>query len=278
MTVTSEQLDAWRGHIGRSETREALIDLETLRRFAAAVGADLDVESHLPPLAHWAFFLETVAQTGLGPDGHPLRGAGLLPPVSLPRRMFAAATLHLAAPLIPGRPAQLTQTVAEVTHKSGKAGDLVFVEVERALSQDGRDCVSERQTLVYRAAGPPLVPIQPVEIVPRAAETVWQPGPADLFRFSAATFNAHRIHYDLPYAREVEGYPGLVVQGPFTAARLYGLATADLPAATPRTFSFRALAPLFADQPVRLAEGPGPGDWSAIRCDGVVAMTARLTV
>lgn len=276
--ITPDDLEAWRGHIGRSETREALIDLETLRRFAAAVGADLDVERHLPPLAHWAFFLETVGPEGLGPDGHPRRGAGLLPPISLPRRMFAAATLRLAAPLVPARPAQLTQTVAEVTYKPGKAGDLVFVEVDRTLSQDGHDCLSERQTLVYRAAGPPLVPIQPVEMAPRAAETVWQPGPTDLIRFSAATFNAHRIHYDLPYAREVEGYPGLVVHGPFTAARLYGLATADLPAHAPRTFSFRAQAPLFADQPVRLAPGPGPGDWTATRCDGVVAMTARITL
>ncbi len=276
--MSPEDLEAWRGHIGRSEVRRQVLDIETARRFAAAVGCDLAVERQLPPMAHWAFFLDAARAEDLGPDGHPRRGPGLLPPVSLPRRMFAASAMRFAAPITLGLPAELRLTVSDVQHRAGKSGDLVFVEVDRVITQDGHACVTERQTLVYRDAGDSAPAIVPIATAPVEGSEVWTPGPADLFRFSAVTFNAHRIHYDLPYARDEEGYPGLVVHGPFTAAKLAALASAQHPL---KAFSFRAVAPLFADQPVRLsprgAPGRGaPGAYEAIRCDGVVAMLAQV--
>jgi 3-methylfumaryl-CoA hydratase len=271
--VSPADVEAWRGHIGRSETRRQRLDIESLRRFAAAQGASLDVEREPPPLAHWAYFLDAVAPSAIGPDGHPRRG-GLLPPVSLPRRMFAAAEISFSRPLLLDAPAALTISVVDVRHRSGKTGDLVFVEVDRVIAQDGGERLSERQTIVYRGLGEKIPPIAPTDLPPHRNAQVWTPGPVDLFRFSAVTFNAHRIHYDAPYARDEEGYPGLVVHGPFTAARLYALAAAR-GGGPVRRFSFRANAPLFAGQPIYLAAGGEPGEVQAIRCDGAVAMTAR---
>jgi 3-methylfumaryl-CoA hydratase len=272
--VTPEELEAWRAFVGRSETRRQVLDPESLRRYAVAVGSTPEVEKLPPPLAHWAWFLEATANDRLGPDGHPLRGQGILPPVRLERRMFAAATVSFSAPLELGAQAELTLTLAEVRHRSGRTGDLVFVEVDRVLTQDGAERLRERQTIVYRAAGERVAPVEPVADPGPPNALVWTPGSVELFRFSAATFNSHRIHYDLPYAQDVEGYPGLVVHGPLTAARLFGFATSRMgPIAR---FSFRAQAPLFAGQPILLAPGEGAVEVRAIRCDGAVAMTATM--
>jgi 3-methylfumaryl-CoA hydratase len=270
--VGAEELEAWRTHIGRRETRRQILDVESLRRYAAAVGSPLNVERVLPPLAHWAWFLDTVAAEGLGPDGHPKRG-GLIPAIPLPRRMFAAAEMRFRRPLLLGSAAELSVTVADVRHRRGKAGDLVFVDLDRRLRQEDDERLVERQTIVYRAAGEPVAPVTPGATPP--AGDVWTPGPVDLFRFSAATFNAHRIHYDLPYAREVEGYPGLVVHGPFTAARLFAHAR-DRTGGAIAAFAFRIAAPLFAGQPIGFSRGSASGEWVATRCDGVIATTARL--
>jgi 3-methylfumaryl-CoA hydratase len=271
---TEEEIEAWRGHIGRSERRRQMLDAETLRRFAAALGADLDVERHAPPLAHWAYFQDAVAPEGIGPDGHPKRGGGLMPPVTLPRRMFAAASIRFPAPLILGREAQLTITVADVTRRGGRTGELVFVEVDRVLTQDGQERVGERQTIVYRGVGERQAAITPRELAPRVGEEIWRPGSVDLFRFSAATFNSHRIHYDQAYATDEEGYPGLVVHGPFTAAKLCALATRRRPDLRMSRFSFRASAPLFVGDRITLAPGAAVTDFAAFRCDGALAMSA----
>jgi 3-methylfumaryl-CoA hydratase len=273
--IETEEVEAWRSHIGRQEIRRQRLDAASLRRFAAAQGADLDVERQAPPMAHWAWFLEATAPQALGADGHPRRG-GLLPPVRLPRRMFAASALTFASPLALDQPAELSLTVADVRRRSGKTGDLVFVEVDRRLTQNGDERLTERQTIVYREAGVAQSAVVPMDIAPPPEAELWAPGPVDLFRFSAVTFNSHRIHYDLPYATLEEGYPGLVVHGPFTAARLFGYAQAR--AGRPiRTFEFRAAAPLFAGQPILLAPGVQAGEVQAIRCDGAVAMTATAT-
>jgi 3-methylfumaryl-CoA hydratase len=271
--ISPEDIDAWRGYVGRTETRAQRLGLEALRRFAAAVGASPDIENAPPPLAHWAWFLEVAPADGLGPDGHPLRGVGLMPPVRLPRRMFASANLGFEAPLLIDQPAELTLTVAEVNHRRGRTGELVFVEVDRVLSQADTVRVRERQTIVYRGEGGPT---PPVVAEAGADEGAWTPGPVDLFRFSAVTFNSHRIHYDLPYATGEEGYPGLVVHGPFTAVKLCALA-ASLDARPMTGFSFRAQAPMFAGQPIRLRAGAEPGQVEAVRCDGAVAMSATAT-
>ncbi len=275
--LTAGDIDAWRGHIGRSETRRQSLDVETARRFAAAVGADLDVERQLPPLAHWAFFLDVVGPDQIGPDGHPRRGMGIIPAVSLPRRMFASAALRFAEPLILGREAELVLTVADIKHRIGKTGELVFVEVDRVLAQEGRERLSERQTIVYRGAGEATPAVQPTDLAERAGEAIWRPSPVDLMRFSAVTFNSHRIHYDQAYARDEEAYPGLVVHGPFTAVKLAALAARGRPEKPMKTFTFRALSPLFVDQPVRLAPGAAAGEVEATRCDGALAMSASAT-
>src|ERR1700678_623254 len=196
--VRPEEIEAWRAHTGRQEIRRQRLDVEGLRRFAAAQGADMDVERNLPPLAHWAWFVETVGPEGIGPDGHPRRG-GLLPPVRLPGRMFAAAVMSFAEPLALDAEGELSITVADVRHRTGKTGDLVFVEVDRRLSQDGRERLTERQTIVYRGQGDPVAPIEPTDLPPRHDTEGWAPTPVDLFRFSAVTFNSHRIHYDQAY-------------------------------------------------------------------------------
>jgi len=271
--VSAQEIEAWRAHIGRRELRRQRLDVETLRRFAAAQGADMDVERQAPPLAHWAYFLETVGQEAIGSDGHPRRG-GLLPAVRLPRRMFAAATMTFETPLALDALAELSITVTDVRHRSGKTGDLIFVEVDRRLSQEGRERLTERQTIVYRGAGQPTGPVVPIEPPPHSEASIWLPDSVELFRFSAATFNSHRIHYDLPYANGEEGYPGLVVHGPLTAAKLFALAQARGGRAIQR-FEFRAVTPLFVGQPIYLAPGGDDGEVQAIRCDGVVAMIAK---
>ena len=254
--------------VGREETVEQVLEVESLRRFALATGSDPDVERVFPPLGHWAFFLPDAPDAEIGADGHPRRG-GFLPAIPLPRRMFAASDMRFDAPLALGRAATLTSTIAAITPKSGRSGDLIFVEVDRVLRQDGAVRVAERQSYVYRGDGTPAALPVPVPGAEVAGER-WQPDAAHLFRFSAATFNAHRIHYDLPYATGVEGYPALVVHGPFTAAKLAALAARDGMLAR---FSFRAQAPLFLGQPIHLQRA-GEGDLCAIRCDGAVAMTA----
>lgn len=273
-SLNPADIETWRGHIGRSEIRRQRLDVETARRFAAAIGADLDVEHKAPPLVHWAFFLEVVGPGEIGADGHPRRGLGIMPNVTLPRRMFAAAAMRFAEPLTLGRDAELTLTVADVKHRTGKTGELVFVEVDRVLTQDGRERLTERQTIVYRGAGEATAAVQPADLPGRAGEEIWRPSPVDLFRFSAVTFNSHRIHYDQAYVRGEEGYPDLVVHGPFTAVKLAMLAARDCPGKSMKTFSFRAMSPLFVSQPVRLASGEAAGEVEATRCDGAVAMAA----
>ena len=276
-TVSTQQVDDWRGAIGRSEVRRQTLEIEGLRRYAAAVGSDLEVERSFPPLGHWACFVDTVGPERIGPDGHPRRGGGVIPAITLPRRMFASSDMTFSAPLRPGSEAELTQTVADVRHRSGRSGELVFVELDRMIRQDGEVALTERQTIVYRGLGEPVAPVIPTDAAPGAGDEVWVPDVVDLFRYSAATFNSHRIHYDRTYAQTGEGYPDLVVHGPFTAARLFAYATGLL-GASPARFSFRALAPLFVGQPVRLTAGGEPGVFEAIRCDGQTAMLATASL
>lgn len=261
-------LEEWKASVGRSETRTEVLEHESLRRYALAVGADPKVESVLPPLAHWAFFLPQPEDGEIGEDGHPRRG-GFLPAISLPRRMFAAADISFEAPLLLGAEAEMLSSIASVTHKSGQSGDLVFVEVDRTISQQGSVRVRERQTYVYRDMGSPAP--MPVPVDAAIDGELWQPGPVNLFRFSAVTFNSHRIHYDLPYAQQEEGYPALVVHGPFTAAKLAGFAERE---GGLSRFSFRAQSPLFLGQPIRLQRGDG--EVQAMRCDGAIAMAAKV--
>ena len=262
--VTHAQVAEWRKAIGREQAEKERLDPLALRRFAQAI--DCEGPS---ALGHCAFFLPSPDDADIGPDGHPRRG-GFLPDISLERRMFAASEIAFHHPLRTDADAVQTSRIADVTHKQGESGDLVFATVEKRIEQTGALCLIETQTYVYRDPGAPVT--LPLCSDDRAMHG-WTPQEVNLFRFSAATGNAHRIHYDLPYARDVEGYPALLVHGPFTAAKLADLAAQDGKLAS---FAFRASAPLFCGQPVRL-EKSGDGQYDAIRCDGVTAMTAKAT-
>ena len=266
--VTEAQLAQWQEAIGREIVEEETLVPLALCRFARAVGkAD---EHDRPPLPHWAFFLPNPLSGETGPDGHPKRG-GFLPDITLPRRMFAASSIEFPGELELGAPAKQTSRVAELTHKSGRTGDLVFAKVEKRMEQEGELRVREVQTYVYRDEGDPVSMPQPAAEAPEGE--AWQPDEASLFRFSAATYNGHRIHYDYPYTTEIEGYPALMIHGPFTAAKLADLA---MRSGNLASFSFRATAPLFLGEPVYLRPS-ADGEFEAVRCDGVVAMKATAS-
>lgn len=264
MSATAALHDA----IGRPRVVTQRLDRANLARFSAALGHEPDV---VPALAHWAFFHDVVPHAVLGADGHPATGGFVPRAVGLPRRMFAASVVRFAEPLAFDEEATMTLAVADVRAKRGGSGELLFVEVDRRIEQRGRARVAETQTLVYRGAAAVAAP--PLPIVDLASSEAWRPGEVDLFRFSAATFNAHRIHYDRRYAVEEEGYPDLVVHGPFIAARLAALAARRGALAS---FEFRAAASCFVGQPIRLAEREA-GALDAIRCDGITAMTAKAS-
>jgi 3-methylfumaryl-CoA hydratase len=212
----------------------------------------------LPPLWHWLAFLPRVPQRDLGSDGHPRRG-GFLPPIELPRRMFAGGRYRFVGPLPVGAPMQRSSEVVSVEEKSGKSGALVFVKVRHSVSSDGAVAVVEEQDLVYRGdGGGSGAPRPPAGGSDEAAETwewTWELPiePTLLFRFSALTYNSHRIHYDRPYATSVEGYPGLVVHGPLQAIGLAELCRRNQPGRAMSEYRFRAVSPAFDDGPVRFA-------------------------
>jgi 3-methylfumaryl-CoA hydratase len=185
--------------------------------------------------------------------------------------MFAATEVRFSAPLELNRRAELAVTVTDIKQRTGRTGDLVLVELSRQLSQHGQEKLVEAQTLVYRNGGDRIAPI--IASAPTSRPT-WQPNTVELFRFSAATFNSHRIHYDVQYTRDTEGYPDLVVHGPLVAARLCGFAQ-SLGAERLKFFSYRGNAPLFVNQPIELRRGQDAGSFEAVRCDGVIAATAR---
>jgi 3-methylfumaryl-CoA hydratase len=274
--------DGFTDWIGREETHEDLIALAPVRAAAATLDEDPAAFADgtaLPPLWHWFFFLAPVPQSRLGEDGHPEKG-GFMPPIPLPRRMFAGAKLRFHRPLVVGRPARRRAVIRSVSEKSGRSGRLAFVGVDYRIEQDGELCIEEHQDIVYREPGGPVPAPVPVDLTPAPA-AAWtrtiSPDPRLLFRFSALTFNAHRIHYDRAYATGVEGYPGLVVHGPLTAVLLMELVRRN--AALPVTgYDFRGQAPLFDLAPFRLLGVPDPeGATVALEAhgpDGRTAMTA----
>jgi 3-methylfumaryl-CoA hydratase len=209
-------------------------------------------------------------------DGHPRRG-DFLPPVRLPRRMFAGSALKFIRPLAIGQAVSRVSKVAAVDHRSGKTGDLVFVSVAMSLCQADSVCIEEEQTVVYRPAGTKTLPINSIARAPLTQGEIsedWVPTTTELFRYSASTFNAHRIHYDRPYASEEEGYPDLLVHGPLIATRLCHFA-AKVAGGPLSSFAFRGEAPSFVGQEIRLVGTKKNGECTvrAERADGVVAMS-----
>ena len=237
--------------IGRSET---IADNATATPYAA-LSATFDrtperppAGTPLPPLWHWLYFLPLARQSVIGHDGHPKRG-GFLPPVPLPRRMWAGSQLEFHKPILIGDALTRTSTIADVTEKSGRTGTLVFVKVRHEIRRNGEADVAltEFHDIVYREApkaddvAPPPRP-SPVE---SPWEKKWVPDSVLLFRYSALTFNGHLIHYDRRYVTEVEAYPGLIVHGPMIATLLLDLLRHERPSAQVARYEFRAMRPIF---------------------------------
>jgi len=200
--------------------------------------------SALPPFFHQLYFWDPQPPVRLGRDGHPATGMGLIPDLGLPRRMWAGGRLAFHAPLVAGTFAAKTSTIDSVTRKEGRTGPLGFVTLRHEISQHGQACITEWQDLVYREDPSPDA-VAPLPPQARTDEDVCRTVHFDstmLFRYSALTFNGHRIHYDLDYARDVEGYAGLVTHGPLLAQHLMLLAEERLGQLT--HFSFRATAPV----------------------------------
>ena len=274
---------------GRSETVE---DIATATPFAA-LSATLDQGditrpapgAPLPYLWHWLYFLPIYAQSDIGPDGHAKRG-GFMPPVSLPRRMWAGSDFVFAQPLLVGDTLQRTSTIAEVKEKSGRTGSLIFVKVRHEIRRNGSADVAltEHHNIVYRAAPAPSDVTPPPHAAP--AESAWQrlivPSDVLLFRYSALTFNSHRIHYDRKYVTEVEGYPGLVVHGPLIATLLMDLLRRQKPKARVARFEFKAVRPTFDIHPFSV-HGQPSADGKTVHlwgCDhkGWLTMDATATL
>ena len=275
--------------IGRSETIE---DTVTATPYAA-LSATLDqpdttrpaLGTPLPPLWHWLYFLPLAAQSDIGPDGHAKRG-GFMPPVPLPRRMWAGSDFEFHAPLRLGDALSRTSTLVDVKEKSGRTGSLIFVKVRHEIRCNGAEevALTEHHNIVYRAAAEPGDVAPPPQAAP--ADSAWQrtitPSDVLLFRYSALTFNGHRIHYDRKYATEVEGYPGLIVHGPLIATLLMDLLRRQQPEARVLRFEFKAVRPTFDTHAFSVHGQPSP-DGKSVHlwgCDheGWLTMDATATL
>ncbi len=281
MPAEKPELSSW---VGRTEVREDLITPGPAMRMLATLDdtdTTLSENSHLPQLWHWLYFLPGAPRRELGRDGHARRG-GFLPPVDLPRRMFAGGQFRFPSPLLLGHPAQRHSEIVSVEAKRGRSGPLVFVRVRHRFTQHGRLCVEEVRDIVYRGHGPrPAAAVSAVEWAEPPAGTearIVDPDPVLLFRFSALTFNSHRIHYDHTYVTDEERYPGLLVHGPLLAILLMEFLRREGRPAD--TFDFRFRAPLFCGTPFRVLAKPedervalwaeGPDGGVAVEAEAII--------
>ncbi len=249
MSIDLDHLRRW---IGRSTVVEDSATAVPLQALSATLDRDDPPApgQPIPPLWHWLYFLPLHRQSEIGADGHPTRGS-FLPPVPLPRRMWAGSRLEFRAPVLAGQALSRTSRIADVRLKQGRSGPLVFVNVLHEISAAGQLAIVEEHDIVYRDLA---VPGEPAPAgIPAPADAEWTrrivPDDVLLFRYSALTFNGHRIHYDRRYVTEVEGYPGLIVHGPLIATLLLDLLRRELPHARVASFSFKAVKPLFDTAP-----------------------------
>ena len=278
--------------IGRVETIE---DVATATP-CAALAATLDwpgsaqglrpaAGTPLPCLWHWLYFLPIAPQSEIGEDGHPKRG-GFLPPVALPRRMWAGSDFAFHEALLVGDKLSRTSTIVDIKEKSGRTGSLIFVKVRHELRRNGAETVAltEHHNIVYRPAVSPDDVAPPAQAAP--TESAWKreivPDDVLLFRYSALTFNGHRIHYDRKYVTEVEGYPGLIVHGPLIATLLMDLLRRNRPDAKVAGFEFKAVRPTFDTHPFSVhgqpsADGKTVHLWGRDH-DGWLTMDATATL
>ncbi|MGY2049336.1 FAS1-like dehydratase domain-containing protein [Methylobacterium sp. JK268] len=269
--MTALDLDHLRGWIGRSRIVEDVVTPRLAAEYRATFAPHLAPvgEGEAPLALHWCLAPETPAAETLGPDGHAAKG-GFLPPVPLPRRMWAGGEIEILQPLRLGDRVARRETVADVAAKEGRTGTLCFVTVRHAYETARGLAIRERQDIVYREAARPGAPAAAPPPAPESppAEAAWTvpATPVLLFRYSAMTFNGHRFHYDHPYATQVEGYPGLVVHGPLQASLLLNLA-AVLLGRVPERFRYRGVSPLIAGGTFRVAGRREAGGFSGFTAD-----------
>lgn len=242
---SSTDLTDW---IGKQEIRIDRVDLRIAQALAATLDYDPTTFSEgdvLPPLWHWVYFTPNARSSEIGSDGHPKRG-GFLPHVDLPNRMWAGGRLSFVQPLKVGEKIERVSRIVRCERKSGRTGDLVFVTVEHTISAANGVVLVEEHDIVYRNASPTGATLAGESAVVVADYRMnIKPDPVLLFRYSALTFNGHRIHYDHPYVTQVEGYPGLIVHGPLTATLLLEAFRRQYPDKQIKHFAFRAVGPLF---------------------------------
>ena len=256
-------MNDWTAWVGREERRNDTLDTALAARWLATFDLPTPTDGAMPQGIHLCLCTPDAPTATLGEDGHPVRNeseASLLPPIPLPRRMWASSKMEFHTSIAIGATIERTSRVASVTPKSGRSGEMVFVDVVHDTAADGALAVRETQTLVYREAAPADAPLQPPEpgdgmFDPAgwSAHRTLTPDSRLLFRYSALTFNTHRIHYDAPYAHDIERYRGLVVHGPLSASLLLQLAARELGDNRLTGFSFRGVSPAIAGEALHLA-------------------------
>lgn len=267
--------------VGKEENARDVLTVALVERFQATLGGPPDnprVGEIAPLLIHFCLCQPVTPTASLGVDGHPLRGE-FLPPVSLPRRMWAGSEIEFLRDIRIGDVVERHSRVANIALKVGTSGELCFVTIDHQIRAGGRLAISERQTLVYRDAGGVDEPVaaKRSSAPDPGADDVVETSAALLFRYSALTFNTHRIHYDLPYTVQEERYPALVVHGPLQATLLAALAVRK-GARRPDRFTFRGVAPAFVGTPLHLyatRSTEGVADLWTSQGGGEVAMRAR---
>jgi len=279
--------DAW---IGREDIRHDHINPAAVTRWLATLDRAAPADGSVPQAYHWCLGLPDAPTATLGADGHPVRqdsDDSFLPPIPLPRRMWAASKVEFLSPLRPGQSVVRSSRVVAITEKQGGSGRLVFAEVTHETRGDGELAVRETQSIVFREPAPADAPPAPpppgdgsFDPSPWDAHHMLTPSEALLFRYSALTFNSHRIHYDLPYACGQEGYRGLVVHGPLTATLLLDLAQRQFGDNAVKHFAFRGTSPAICGEELHLAlRGSGDAiELGAFAADGRQVMAATAAI
>ena len=280
----------WQAWIGRGERRSDFADPALFARWLATLDRAAPADGTAPQGFHWCLCTPDAPTARLGADGHPQRDESpnsFLPPLPLPRRMWASSKLEFHAPLKVSEAASRVSRVVSITEKTGSSGRLVFVEVAHETSGEVGLAVREVQSLVYRAPPEPGTPPAPPPLGEGQFDPgEWQvhralvPSEALLFRYSALTFNSHRIHYDAPYAVDEENYRGLVVHGPLTATLLLDLAQRELGDNALKSFVFRGLTPAICGEMLHLVlrGNDAAFELGAYAADGRQVMSANATV
>jgi 3-methylfumaryl-CoA hydratase len=278
--VSSIDIEHLRRWIGRETESDDTLSPRHARLMAATLGLPqepLQAGATLPPLWHWLYFLDGLPPAELGRDGHPARG-GFLPPVPLANRMWAGGELTFAAPLPLGAIVRKRSCIQSVEHKLGRSGELVFVTVLHEVLHEGRVAVTETHDIVYKGPTAPGVRATSPTMPQPTHSQPFVPDATTLFRYSALTFNGHRIHYDVDYCRHVEGYDNLVIHGPLNATMLASLAQ-QLAGQPIKGFRYRGLQPSLLGQALTLhaaQAGPSLVLWVALP-DGAVSMRAEAS-